>query len=203
MPDVRHFDPDVLLDVVVQLFWRQGVASTGIGDVVATTGVSRSSLYATFGGKTGLYLAALGRYVDIWSQPVFDGLAVDGRGCDGIADFFAVLIQARCAGQHARWGCLVSNAHAAPGNDDPGVRQVLDHHHRQLHTALRAALQTAHTRSQLRPATDLDLAAETLALLAYGVNLRSRAGADPAALQAAVTAVLDSIRARPLDKEMT
>lgn len=51
MPDVKHFDPDTVLESVVRLFWRQGVASTGIQDVVTATGLNRSSLYATFGGK--------------------------------------------------------------------------------------------------------------------------------------------------------
>lgn len=32
-------------------FWRQGVASTGVQDVVTVTGLNRSSRYATFGGK--------------------------------------------------------------------------------------------------------------------------------------------------------
>lgn len=64
MPDIKHFDPDTALETVVRLFWRQGVASTGIQDVVAATGLNRSSLYATFGGKQELYRAALRRYVE-------------------------------------------------------------------------------------------------------------------------------------------
>lgn len=38
---------------------------------------------------------------------------------------------------------------------------------------------------------DLEAGAQTLALLAYGVNLRSRAGAGAAELLAGVRAVLD------------
>ncbi|MFF9090867.1 hypothetical protein ACF1BE_31720 [Streptomyces sp. NPDC014991] len=37
---------------------------------------------------------------------------------------------------------------------------------------------------------------DLLTLLAYGVNLRSRAGADAATLRATVTAALDSIGVR-------
>lgn len=44
MPDIRRFDPDAALDTVVRLFWRRGVASTGIQDVVTATGLNRSSL---------------------------------------------------------------------------------------------------------------------------------------------------------------
>jgi AcrR family transcriptional regulator len=196
MPDIKHFDPDAALEKVVRLFWRQGVASTGIQDVVTATGLNRSSLYATFGGKQELYLAALRRYAETRSRPAFRRLAEDGRGLPAIADFFAVLIEARCSGEYARWGCMVANAHAGTENGDPEVRSLLDRHHQQLRDALHTALVTAKARGALGPDTDLDAAADLLALLAYGVNLRSRAGADASALGRTVTAALASLGGR-------
>ncbi|GAA0262124.1 TetR/AcrR family transcriptional regulator [Actinomadura nitritigenes] len=194
MPDVKHFDPDAVLEQVLRLFWRRGAASTGIAEVVAETGISRSSLYATFGGKRDLYLAALRGYVERHSRPVFDRLAADGRGLPAIAGFFAGLIAARCSGEHARWGCMVSNAHAGPGGaEDDDVRRILDAHHDGLCAAMRAALRAADRQGQLRPGLDVDGTAQTLALLAYGVNLRSRAGAPATALTASVDAALASL----------
>ncbi|RVX44842.1 TetR family transcriptional regulator [Nonomuraea polychroma] len=190
MPDVKHFDPDAVLEQVERLFWQRGAASTGIAEVVAATGLSRSSLYATFGGKQQLYVRALRRYVERRSQPVFQALAGDGRGLEAVEGFFGRLIEDRCSGEHARWGCMVSNAHAGGEGGDPEVRDVLDQHQRRLRTAMRAALESA----SLRPGLDLDAAAEMLALLAYGVNLRSRAGADAADLRRGVSAALDMLR---------
>ena len=193
MPDIKHFDPDATLEAVVRLFWRQGVASTGIQDVVTATGLNRSSLYATFGGKQELYLAALHRYLEQRSQPMFRSLAEDERGLPAVAEFFDGLIRARCSGEYARWGCMVSNAHAGAENGDPEVRAVLDEHHQGLRDALYAALVTADGLGQLARGSDPDAVADLLALLAYGVNLRSRAGADAAALAGTVAAALDSI----------
>ncbi|MDX3227141.1 TetR/AcrR family transcriptional regulator [Streptomyces sp. ME19-01-6] len=196
MPDIKHFDPDAALARVVRLFWRQGVASTGIQDVVTATGLNRSSLYATFGGKQELYRAALRRYVEQWSQPAFRSLAEDGRGLPAIAEFFSGLIAARCSGEYARWGCMVANAHAGAENTDPDVRTLLDRHHQQLRDAMHTALTTAGAQGQLAPGTDPGAAADVLALLAYGVNLRSRAGADAQALDATVATALDALGAR-------
>jgi AcrR family transcriptional regulator len=190
MPDIKHFDPDTALEAVVRLFWRQGVASTGIQDVVTATGLNRSSLYATFGGKQELYRAALRRYVEQRSQPAFRRLAESERGLPAIAEFFAGLIEARCSGEYARWGCMVSNAHAGAENSDPEVRALLDRHHQQLRDAMHAALSTAAARGQLSPGCDPGTSADLLALLAYGVNLRSRAGADARDLGRTVTAAL-------------
>ena len=191
MPDVKHFAPEVALDQVVRLFWERGADTTGIAEIVDVTGVSRSSLYATFGGKGQLYAAALRHYLERQSRPVFDVLASDGRGLAAITGFFERLVAARCTGEHARWGCLITNAHAATGRDLPGVRQALDGHHGALRTAMRTALEAARERGQLRTGLDVEASAEALALLAYGVNLRSRAGAEAAELLAGVRAVLN------------
>ncbi|MBN6054146.1 helix-turn-helix transcriptional regulator, partial [Nonomuraea sp. RK-328] len=191
MPDIKHFDPDVALDRVVRLFWERGADVTGIAEVVQATGLSRSSLYATFGGKERLQAAALRRYLERQSRPVFDALAADERGLPAITGFFERLVAARCTGEHARWGCLVTNTHAAAGREVPEIRQVLDAHHAALRAAMRAALEAARRRGQVRQGLDLEAGSETLALLAYGVNLRSRAGAEVADLLAGVRAVLD------------
>ncbi|MFH8610559.1 TetR/AcrR family transcriptional regulator [Streptomyces sp. NPDC018029] len=197
MPDVKHFDPDAALEAVVRLFWRQGVASTAMQEVVAATGLNRSSLYSTFGGKQELYVASLHRYLENRSQPMFVRLAEDERGLPAVEEFFLGLIKARCMGEYARWGCMVSNAHAGAENTDAEVARVLDRHHRGLRDALHAALVTARTRGQLAKGVDPAAAADVLVLVAYGVNLRSRAGADPETLQHSVTTALASITARP------
>jgi AcrR family transcriptional regulator len=154
----------------------------------------RSSLYATFGGKRDLHLAALQRYVEQRSEPAFQRLAEDERGLPAIADFFAELVAARCTGEFARWGCLVANAHTAGGNADTQVSTILDRHHQQLCDALTDALTTAEALDQLAPGAAPRPTAEVLALVAYGVNLRSRNGADAHALSRTVQTALDSLK---------
>jgi len=192
VPDVKHFDSAEVLAVVEQLFWRRGVAATGIQDVVAATGLSRSSLYNSFGGKDELYLAALQRYLEQRSQPMFDRLAADDRGLPALADFFERLLQMRCSGARARWGCLISNAHT----EDPvdAASAVLDQHHAGLSAAFRAVLEVAEGKHQLRSGVDLEASAEMLTLLAYGINLRSRSGVPRATLRTGVRAALEALR---------
>ncbi|MFI0716317.1 TetR/AcrR family transcriptional regulator [Streptomyces inhibens] len=201
MPDIKHFNPDIVLDDVIQVFWRQGLPTTGIQALVTATGVSRSSLYATFGNKDGLYAAALDRYIAQHSTPAFAHLSSTTSGLTAIEEFFAGLIDIRCSGPVAGWGCMVTNAYAGPECADPGIRTVLEEHHTTLQSALRSALATAADLGQLQPSTDLDAAAAVLATLAYGVNLRSRAGADAEALTDTVTAALAPLRAHPSPKE--
>ncbi|MFI1205780.1 TetR/AcrR family transcriptional regulator [Streptomyces sp. NPDC020883] len=169
---------------------RRWATKTSIQAVTVTTGLNRSSLYATFGGKRELYLAVLRRYVRHRARPAQGRLTEDGRGLPAIRDFFTALITARCSGEHAGWGCMLVNAHVDADHTDPEIRALLDEHHRQLRDALHAALETAREQGQLSPGLAGEATAETLVLLAYGVNVRSRTGADADSLLDTVTATL-------------
>ena len=193
MADVKHFDEAVALTSVELLFWRRGVAATGIQDVVATTGLSRSSLYNAFGGKDELYAAAVRRYLDHRSRPMFDRLASDERGLPAVAGFFDRLLRLRCGGEFAGWGCLVSNANAE--NPPESVQALLAEHHAALRDAFATALTVAESKKQLRPGVEVAGAAEMLTLLAYAVNLRSRSGASRAQLKTGVTAAVAALAA--------
>ncbi|MET9318395.1 TetR/AcrR family transcriptional regulator [Kribbella sp. NPDC003505] len=193
MPDVKHFDEAEALAAVEQLFWRRGSAATGIQDVVAATGLSRSSLYNAFGGKDDLYAAAARRYLEHRSRPMFDRLAADGRGLAAVRAFFDQLLRLRCAGEYAGWGCMMANANAE--NPPDAVRAVLSEHHAVLRDALAAGLKVAQSNGELRSGVEPAGAAEMLTLLAYAVNLRSRSGATRAQLRSAVTAALTALAA--------
>lgn len=191
MPDVKHFDEAEALATVEQLFWRRGSAATGIQDVVAATGLSRSSLYNAFGGKDDLYAAAARRYLEHRSRPMFDRLVADGRGMAAVDSFFDRLLRLRLSGEYAGWGCMMSNANAE--NPPDAVRAVLAEHHAVLRDSLAAALKVAQSNGELRSGVEVEGAAEMLTLLAYAVNLRSRSGATRAQLRSAITAALAAL----------
>ncbi|MEV5961691.1 helix-turn-helix domain-containing protein [Kribbella sp. NPDC051952] len=193
MADVKHFDEAAALAAVELLFWRRGIASTGIQDIVAATGLSRSSLYNAFGGKDELYAAAVRRYLDERSRPMFDRIVADGRGLAAVTAFFDRLLRLRCVGEFAGWGCLVSNANA--DNPPDAALSLLAEHHAALKAAFLAALEVAESNQELRAGVEPNGAAELLTLLAYAVNLRSRSGASRAQLETAVTAAVSALAA--------
>ena len=193
MADIKHFDVDATVETIVELFWRNGMAATGINDIVSATGINRSSLYATFGNKQSVYARALQRYIDTWSTPVLHHLTESEQGVPAITEFFDGLIKLRCRGPYAGWGCMVTNAHAGVESSDPEIRSMLNQHHDTLLSALCAALETSRRRGQLPADTHTDAAAELLTSLIYTINLRSRSHADAPTLRRIVTQALDSI----------
>lgn len=67
----RAFDREAALAAAMRLFWVKGYAATSIADLCGAMGIAPPSLYAAFGNKEDLYLAALGLYGerhrdDVW-----------------------------------------------------------------------------------------------------------------------------------------
>ena len=58
----REFDADDALQTALELFWRKGYEGTSITDLTDGMGITKPSLYGTFGNKEELFRMALQRY---------------------------------------------------------------------------------------------------------------------------------------------
>src|SRR5512146_315175 len=58
----QEFETTEALRNAMQVFWLKGYEATSLADILAATGLSKSSLYATFGDKRELFLAAFRAY---------------------------------------------------------------------------------------------------------------------------------------------
>src|SRR3954469_15029739 len=58
----KDFDEQEVLNKAVNLFWLKGYNGTSMQDLVDTLGISRSSLYDTYGDKHTLFVKALESY---------------------------------------------------------------------------------------------------------------------------------------------
>lgn len=62
MARTKEFDEIAVLNKAVNLFWCKGFNGTSAQDLVDTLGISRSSLYDTFGDKRNIFIKALQLY---------------------------------------------------------------------------------------------------------------------------------------------
>lgn len=62
MARTKEFNEDHALDKAIEIFWHKGYNGTSAQDLVTHLGLSRSSLYDTFGDKQRLFAMALKRY---------------------------------------------------------------------------------------------------------------------------------------------
>ena len=117
----REFDEAAVLDTAMRLFWRHGYERTAIGDLVEATGVLRGSLYAAFGDKRGLFLAALAHYRQGWLgllAPLAEGPVLPGLK--------AMILQAvHAAATPGGCGCLVGNTIGEGLVEDPEIHRAV------------------------------------------------------------------------------
>src|SRR5471030_1502621 len=62
MARTKDFDEDEVLGKAIDIFWYKGYNGTSIQDLVDGLGISRSSLYDTYGDKHTLFIKALESY---------------------------------------------------------------------------------------------------------------------------------------------
>jgi TetR/AcrR family transcriptional repressor of nem operon len=60
----QEFDSDAAIEAALAVFWDRGLHRTSVEDLLAASGLARSSLYNAFGGKQALFEQALQRYID-------------------------------------------------------------------------------------------------------------------------------------------
>lgn len=115
---------DRLLDAADALFYRQGIANTGVDDVLQQAGVSVATLYAHFGSKDGLIVASLQRRFDawqaLWTEAVGAATSDEGR----LLAVFDALDLYRQRHQPARWCAFLSTGTELPDMAHPARRLI-------------------------------------------------------------------------------
>lgn len=121
----RGFDPEVALKAASERFRTFGYAATSLDDLAAATGLARPSLYAAFGDKKALYLAALAR-THRRLEASFDALEAAALPRDALLKrIFASTIDLYLTGDIGPGGCIAVNTASTEAVADPEIRAAL------------------------------------------------------------------------------
>lgn len=120
----RQFDESNLLDAATELFWSQGFDETSVEDVSRATGVGNGSIYAAYGNKRGLFLAAFERYCERRGRFVREVIgSAPGSARAAVQTLFQAIID-DCAAHPDRRGCLMINSIAQLATRIPEVAAI-------------------------------------------------------------------------------
>lgn len=120
MPRPREFDEQAALDGAVEAFWSHTYAGTSTAVLCDATGLSRSSLYNTFTGKSELYQSALRRYHERKSAQRNVYLDMEGSGREKLERLLDDALGEQRESDERRI-CLVVNAAVEIGRHDETV----------------------------------------------------------------------------------
>lgn len=109
MARTKQFDERVVVDKAIAVFTAKGYHGTSAQDLVDALGLSRSSLYDTFGDKHGLYLRALAQYDQQSARAITDLLAQSPDLPATLRQLFDQIIQESVV-SGTQGGCLMTNS---------------------------------------------------------------------------------------------
>ena len=143
----RNFDPDLVLENAMQLFWSQGYEATSLQDLLIATGLSKSSLYESFGNKQSLFEAAFTRYFDNRAKHMHARLEQAESPLGFVREcLLSVLEDAR---RNTPRGCMLVNVANEFSTADPAVQPLIKQATEHLHQVFERAFELAQARGEL------------------------------------------------------
>jgi TetR/AcrR family transcriptional repressor of nem operon len=170
----RTFDEQDVIRQARQVFHDHGYAPTSVQHLTDATGLSRSSLYGTFGDKHQLFLRSFAQYCDEETQVLQQEFAGDDRGARARVERHLHTKAANPAASQR--GCLLAKTVAELGNTDPDVAHMAVKFYATYERALAECVRGAQAVGDLRADLDPDQAGALLLSVLRGIEALGRIG---------------------------
>jgi TetR/AcrR family transcriptional repressor of nem operon len=188
----KEFDRDEALQGAISVFSDHGFEGTSTQHLLGAMGISRQSLYDTFGDKKSLYLEALRSYS---AGSVAAVLAPLRSGGSPIAALEAALVGfASRPPEEAGNGCLGVGSICEFGTSDPDVAKLNGLSGRSLLAAFGRAVEEGKAAGEIAASVDATVAAEFLGATLSGLKVAARGGLPVESLQGIARMAIRSLR---------
>jgi TetR/AcrR family transcriptional repressor of nem operon len=189
MARAKEFDIEDAENKALSLFWEKGYEACSVNDLVQNLGLSRSSLYDTFGDKRQLYLRVLDKYRKSRLEKMHEAL----RKTEDIYSAFETFLSEsynKPGNNSENKGCFMVNTATELGFADTEFSEIVNSNKTEIENMfshfIHQAKQSGNIRSELSDITLARLLYNTMT----GLRVASRSKADSAASQYVVKATL-------------
>ncbi len=184
------FNPDQALDQAIRLFWKHGYESTSISHLTAAMGVTAPSLYAAFGDKRALFMAALQRYL---GTPITaEALIANAATARDAAIELLTNSALAFTGEHTPPGCLLATATASCSAASAEVQEALAEIRRGFGRQLRDKIQADMANGRLPTGTEAETLSGHVMAVIQGMSSLARDGASRQSLLAIAGSALQA-----------
>jgi TetR/AcrR family transcriptional repressor of nem operon len=193
---MREFDTEKAVEAAMNAFRRNGYDGTSIQDLVDVTGVGRGSLYAAFGSKEGLYLAAMDRYREYYALPLVDVLREGAPSRELLHEVLFAAVD-EIVRDGSRRACLIVGAAVGRIAQDPQVTAHVQSTTEMIEDALYQVVAEAQADGQLSGKQDARTLARYLIMTMHGLRVMGSIQSDRTSLMAVVETALDALDCLP------
>lgn len=192
MARTKEFNEDQVLDKAIDIFWHKGYNGTSAQDLVTFLGLSRSSLYDTFGDKHSLFTKSLCRYQDKGVADVKDLMA---RAEDVKEAMRQLLEQAVLESKEDRVtkGCFAVNTMVELALHDKEIARLLDKNRHDVEAVFLEAVTKGQDLGQISKKHSALSLARFLYCTYSGIRVLSRSKETEAAVYDDILKVFFSV----------
>ena len=185
MPWEKQFNPDEVLDKAMQSFWTRGYEATSMQDLVDCTGVNRASLYATFGDKHALFVAALRMYDERMCGKLLTDIEARYEPRDAIRQLFLAFVE-NVSESGSNRGCFVTNSALELADHDRQVGEIVANAQGQIEDFFARMIKLGKDRHVIPGHVKATDVARGLLASLIGLVVLSRSRPDKALLQTVI-----------------
>ncbi|HUL65821.1 MAG TPA: TetR/AcrR family transcriptional regulator [Burkholderiaceae bacterium] len=186
----RSFDRDEALERAMELFWRQGYEATSLADLTAAMGINPPSLYAAFGDKEHLFLAAVERYENLGRGPGAGCILEDEPTARGAIERILRESAIELSKPSQPKGCMLITAATNCSAESAHVQRALADRRAAQKKHLKERIAKGIADGELARGTDAGALADFYATVLTGMSMQSRDGATRKTLLATAEAAM-------------
>jgi TetR/AcrR family transcriptional repressor of nem operon len=177
MPRTKSFNEEETLDKAKEVFWQKGYNGTPPQDILEHTGLSRSSLYDTYGDKRTLFIRTLHRYRECETAAAIRYLdeAIDPG--QAIRRMFQGTYEAFMT-DHPRKGCLMVNTLNELASHDEEIGEIVLENRLALEEAFTRAIRRGQQQGQIGKAHQPRALARYLVNCLWGLTTNLKLGLE-------------------------
>ena len=192
MPRTKSFNEEETLDKVKELFWQKGYHGTPPQDILDGTGLSRSSLYDTYGDKHTLFIKTLQRYRQNDTAVVIEYLDAAPDAAAAIRRIFHAAYDALMT-DPPRKGCLMVNSLNELAPHDTEVEAIVQENRQAMEDAYTRAIKRGQQQGKIAKTHQPRALARYLINSLWGLTNNLKLGLDKKAADDIVRITLSAL----------
>ncbi len=179
----RQFDRDKALQDAMMVFWANGYHAASMPDLTEAMGIDVKSLYAAFGNKEKLFVEAVGLYMKVTQENLWEHLAKGDPARVGLGNMFRTLVGIMTDSASHPVGCWTTLA--LVDEDMPSlVVGAIRKARRDWLDVIGACLKAAREAGELPASADIGALTRFYVAIVQGIGIQAHDGATKAELDA-------------------
>jgi TetR/AcrR family transcriptional repressor of nem operon len=179
MARTKDFDENEVLIKAINLFWHKGYNGTSMQDLVDGLGISRSSLYDTYGDKHTLFMKALESYKASASNTMCNIISNAVSAKKAIRRLLE-LTTLELVGDNLHKGCFMTNAAVEVAPHDAEVNDMICQNDQLIEDAFYKAIKKGQESGEINHKKDARALARFIFNAVQGIRVSAKLTSDKA-----------------------